>query len=81
MVYLSLASMKDSYVSSNVGKLFIQDLVSYIGTLYTRQSTFKMVYLYVDETYSVIYEGLWIFEQNARRGLTSGAWASDNGGH
>lgn len=49
--------MKDSYVSSNVGKLFIQDLVSYIGTLYTRQSTFKMVYLYVDETYSVIYEG------------------------
>ena len=21
------------------------------------------------------------FEQNARRGLTSGAWASDNGGH
>lgn len=57
VVYLSLASMKDSYVSSNVGKLFIQDLVSYIGTLYTRQSTFKMVYLYVDETYSVIYEG------------------------
>lgn len=57
VVYLSLASMKDNYVSSNVGKLFIQDLVSYIGTLYTRQSTFKTVYLYVDETYSVIYEG------------------------
>lgn len=57
VVYISLASMKDSYVASNVGKLFIQDLVSYIGTLYTRKSKLKTVYLYVDETYSVIYEG------------------------
>ena len=55
--YMSLASMKNSYVSSLVSMLFVQDLVSFCGNEYTRKSTFKDVWLIQDEASSSIYEG------------------------
>lgn len=57
ILYMSLASMKDSYVSQNIGKLFVQDFVSFIGTAYTRQSAHEPKHLVVDEAASIIYEG------------------------
>lgn len=57
IVYISLASLKDSYVSMNVGKLIKQDLLSYVGNLYTRQSEFQPIHVFVDELYSVFYKG------------------------
>ena len=57
IVYISLASLKDSYVSMNVGKLIKQDLLSYVGNLYTRQSEFQSIHVFVDELYSVFYKG------------------------
>lgn len=57
IVYFSLASMKDGYVSSNVGKLIVQDLIAYIGDRYTKTNNPVEFYLLVDETYSVIYDG------------------------
>lgn len=57
VVYISLAAMKDSYVATNTGKLIIQDLVSFIGCAYTERTTHPPIHLFVDETYSVVYEG------------------------
>lgn len=70
VVYFSLASMRDAYVSSNVGKLIVQDLVSYIGTIYTRQNEYAPLNLFVDEFYSVVYEGYTdIFNKSRAAGL------------
>ena len=55
--YMSLGSMKDSYVSTNVGKLLKQDLVYYMGDRYTLQREFKAVNLTTDELYSCFYRG------------------------
>ena len=55
--YMSLASMKNSYVSSLVSMLFFQDLVAYCGNEYTRKSSFKDVWLIQDEAASSFYEG------------------------
>lgn len=55
--YMSLASMKNSYVSSLVSMLFFQDLVAYCGNEYTRKASFKDVWLIQDEAASSFYEG------------------------
>ena len=55
--YMSLASMKNSYVSSLVSMLFVQDLVSFCGNEYTRKSKHKDKWLIQDEASSGIYEG------------------------
>lgn len=70
VVYFSLASMRDAYVATNVGKLIVQDLVSYIGTIYTRQNQYDPLNLFVDEFYSVVYEGYTdIFNKSRAAGL------------
>ncbi|CAK7027442.1 MAG: hypothetical protein DELT_02633 [Desulfovibrio sp.] len=55
--YMSLASMKNSYVSSLVSMLFVQDLVSFCGTEYTRKTKYKDKWLIQDEASSAIHEG------------------------
>ncbi len=59
VVYFYLGSMIDDYVSSTVGKLLVQDLVSYVGQIYSFnvKSSFVPVHVMVDEFYSVIFEG------------------------
>lgn len=57
VLYMSLASMKNSYVSSLVSMLFVQDLVSFCGTEYTRKSHHKDKWLILDEAPTAIYEG------------------------
>lgn len=59
VVYFYLGSMIDDYVSSTVGKLLVQDLVSYVGQIYSfkEKSEFVPVHVMVDEVYSVIFEG------------------------
>lgn len=57
VLYMSLASMKNSYVSSLVSMLFVQDLVSFCGTEYTRKSKYKDKWLIQDEASSAIHEG------------------------
>lgn len=61
VVYFYLGSMIDDYVSSTVGKLLVQDLVSYVGQIYSYkekdESGFTPVHVMVDEFYSVIFEG------------------------
>lgn len=57
ILYMSLASMKNSYVSGLVSMLFVQDLVSYCGNEYTRKSTHKDKWLIQDEASSAIHEG------------------------
>lgn len=57
ILYMSMASMKNSYISSLVSMLFVQDLVSFCGNEYTRKSRHKDKYLIVDEAYTAIYEG------------------------
>lgn len=70
VVYFSLASMRDEYVAGNVGKLIVQDLVSYIGNLYTRKSEYTPINLFVDEFYSVVYPGyVDIFNKSRAAGL------------
>ncbi|EGY27034.1 hypothetical protein DA2_0730 [Desulfovibrio sp. A2] len=57
VVYVSLNSMIDGYLASNIGKLIVQDLVAYIGTIYAYKVEHSPVNLFVDEFYSVAYEG------------------------
>ncbi len=57
ILYMSLASMKNSYVSSLVSMLFVQDLVSFCGNEYTRKTAYKDKWLIQDEASSAIHEG------------------------
>jgi conjugal transfer pilus assembly protein TraD len=57
ILYMSLASMKNSYVSSLVSMLFVQDLVSFCGNEYTRKAKPKDKWLIQDEASSAIHEG------------------------
>ncbi|MBU1249113.1 MAG: type IV secretion system DNA-binding domain-containing protein [Proteobacteria bacterium] len=59
IVYLSLASMIDDSTASNVGKLVMQDLVNFIGEKYSFDPNAgdKPLHVFVDEFYSVAYEG------------------------
>lgn len=57
VVFISLGSMKDNFTASNVGKLIRQDLVYYLGDLYTRQRKFKEIDLFEDELATMFFEG------------------------
>jgi len=58
VVYLSLSSMIDSFAASNVGKLFVQDLICHVGMKYSRElGEIPDLHLVVDEFNSVIFEG------------------------
>lgn len=57
VVYFGLNSMADAYLASNVGKLIVQDLIAYVGNSYAFQKQHETVNLFVDEFYSVAYEG------------------------
>lgn len=57
VVFISLGSMKDNFTASNVGKLIRQDLVYYLGDLYTRQHIFKELDLFEDELATMFFEG------------------------
>ena len=59
IVYMSLASMKDSYVSTNVGMLIVKDFVSFIGSEYTRRSSHRPKHLLIDEAATLVFEG-WV---------------------
>lgn len=57
VVYFSLASMIDAFTSSAVGKLIIQDLISYVGQAYAFASGGCPLKCFIDEFYSVVYPG------------------------
>ncbi len=57
ILYMSLASMKNTYVSNLTAMLFLQDLVSFCGNEYTRKATHKEKWLIQDEASSTTYEG------------------------
>ena len=59
IVYMSLASMKDSYVSTNVGMLAVKDFVAFIGSEYTRRSKHSSKHLFIDEAATIVFEG-WV---------------------
>jgi conjugal transfer pilus assembly protein TraD len=56
VVYFYLPSMLDSFTSSAVGKLVVQDLLTYIGQVYAYESEYLPSNLIVDEFYSVMFK-------------------------
>jgi conjugal transfer pilus assembly protein TraD len=57
VVYFYLPSMLDSFTSSAVGKLVVQDFLTYIGQVYAYKSEYAPSNLIVDEFYSVMFPG------------------------
>jgi len=57
VVYFNLSSMVDSYTSSSVCKLLVQDLISYIGQMYAYEKKPSRIKLICDEFYSIVYKG------------------------
>ncbi|WP_285905092.1 type IV secretory system conjugative DNA transfer family protein [Pseudodesulfovibrio pelocollis] len=59
VVYFYLGSMIDNYASSTVGKLLVQDLVSFVGQIYSFKvkSKFVPIHVMVDEFFSVLFGG------------------------
>lgn len=59
VVYINLASMINDYRASTVGKLIMQDLISYVGQIYSYKDNpgQSPVHCFVDEFGTVIYEG------------------------
>ena len=57
VVYFDLSSMLRQEVSNNVGKMVVQDLLYFVGELYAFKSSDKSMNLFVDEFYSVMFQG------------------------
>jgi len=57
VVYFDLSSMLRQEVSNNVGKMIVQDLLYFIGELYAFKNSNKAMNLFVDEFYSVMFDG------------------------
>jgi conjugal transfer pilus assembly protein TraD len=57
VVYFYLPSMLDSFTSSAVGKLVVQDFLTYIGQVYAYKNEYTPSNLIVDEFYSVMFPG------------------------
>ena len=57
VVYFDLSSMLRQEVSNNVGKMIVQDLLYFIGELYAFKNSSKAMNLFVDEFYSVMFQG------------------------
>ena len=55
--YFYLASMIDTFTSSAVGKLTVQDFLNYIGQVYAFETESHPVNLFVDEFYNVMFPG------------------------
>jgi len=57
IVYFYLASMIDTYSSSAVGKLVVQDLLNFVGQSYAFDKAKEPINLFIDEFYSVVFPG------------------------
>jgi hypothetical protein len=59
VIYFYLGSMIDQQVASNVGKMALQDLLYYLGTIYSFQEDNGRIpiNIYVDEFYNVMFPG------------------------
>jgi conjugal transfer pilus assembly protein TraD len=58
IVYFFLGSMLDEMAASALGKLVLQDLLSWIGTQYAYKETHPPVSLFGDEFYNLIFPGI-----------------------
>jgi len=57
IVYIYLGSMSNILLSSIVGKLFVQNIVGYIGKAYGDSAVLKDFWLMVDEFYPIVFPG------------------------
>jgi conjugal transfer pilus assembly protein TraD len=58
VVYFFLGSMLDEMAASALGKLILQDLLSWIGTQYAYKQNHSPVSLFGDEFYNLIFPGI-----------------------